>query len=403
MNKKKDIVIGVDVTSLTSRPTGVGCYTKMIVENLEKKYTKNDYIYYASGVWCTKTEGMNKKNQLDASKEAIEVKIKRFVPSSIKYVGKMIKFNMGLAAYKPDVFFQPNYISLPFIGKSTLVTTVHDLSHVRFPEYHPKERVRYFNKNLERNLYKSKRIIAVSEFTKKELINLGLAEDKKIDVIHNGVSEIFRPLKKFKYDEVQLELHKLGISISGYFLFVGTIEPRKNLKLLLDGYNAYREEMRYENNYPYIQLVISGEIGWQKDLLGFEVQRILDDQDIKILGYVGNSVLPFLYAGSKAVVYPSIYEGFGLPALEGMASGVPVIASNNTAIPEVIGDAGILIDPINVMQIKEAMIAVAKNANLVSILRQKGVKQAKKFTWDRSTEKLHKIFQLCAEKTTEVN
>jgi alpha-1,3-rhamnosyl/mannosyltransferase len=370
----------IDTQPLLKNLTGIGYVTYMYAKELQKASCKSIY-YYA---WFYSDQ---LKERPSASYEKTVGFIKKFIPRPyiISHSVKTIIFNFTILFKRPDLFFQPNYISFKIFKKIPVVTMVHDLSHIHYAKYHPQERVDYYNKELKKSLDNSTKIIAISKYTKQDIISLGLATEDKIEVIYNGVSEAFKPLAEHKNHKAILD--NFSLTAKKYFLFVGTMEPRKNLVLLLEAYIRYAQ--RSSDITP---LVLAGGMGWKDEVFTELLEKALKLPSVKRVGYVSNEELPVLYAGAKVFIFPSFYEGFGLPPLEAMASATAVIASNSSSIPEVVENAGILIDPKSVDELYEAMIKFDNDEELRKQYEHLGLIQAKKFSWSDSAQKLNKVF-----------
>nr|WP_286010020.1 glycosyltransferase family 1 protein [Larsenimonas salina] len=281
---------------------------------------------------------------------------------------------------KPDaaeaVYWEPNFIRLPWQGKS--VITVHDLSHKRFPEYHPKERVSFLNRNLENSLKKADRINVVSEFTAEELTTLYGINQGRIDIVPPGVSE------RFFYSNVidqQRVIAKYQMP-SHYCLSVGTLEPRKNLNRLIEAFLTLPPEQQ-----RYCPLILVGMQGWG-DAISPEASKAINAGRIRLLGYIADEDLPALYANATFFAYLSLYEGFGMPIVEAMAAGVPVITSDRGATREVASSAALCVDPENIEEIRAAMILLLEDNNKSKQLMYAGKERAGQFNWHHSFELL---------------
>ena len=376
MDKK----ILLDATPLLKDLSGVGNVTYQYAKELQKLYS-NITFYYA---WFYSKQ--LRERPLGQYEKAVNL-AKKYLPRPyiLTHSLKTLIYNYTLLSQKPDIFIQPNYISFASIIDVPTITFIHDLSHIRYREYHPKERVEYFDRYLQKNIEKSAKIITISEFTKKELIDLGLCDEQKIEVIYNGVDEKFRPIGKSEFAKIA---SRFDIGYKSYFLFVGTLEPRKNLSTLLQSYLLYLEKS--QNPLP---LVLAGGIGWRSEYFDDILQKALDSGYVKRLGYVVEEELIALYGGARAFIFPSLYEGFGLPPLEAMACATPVIASNSSSIPEVVGDAGLLIDPLDVDAFCQALLQIEIDDESCKMLSQKGLQRAKKFNWKNSAKSLQKVIE----------
>jgi alpha-1,3-rhamnosyl/mannosyltransferase len=276
-----------------------------------------------------------------------------------------------------DLYHEPNFLS--FESEIPTVITVHDLSWIKYPEHHPKSRVLAMNKFFTRGLKDAQRVVVDSGYIKNEIVSLlGFSEDK-IDAIPLGFSEHFKPRKR---EEVSGVLNQCGLKYQDYFLLVGTIEPRKNITTAIDAFKKLPKRIRKKT-----PLVLVGAKGWLFKGILDNIQPLINNQEVVLLGYLKFEDLVFLYAGAKAFIFPSVYEGFGLPPLEAMASGIPVIASNTSSVPEVVGEAGILIDPFDVDMFAEAMMNVAEDMSFRDMLAEKSLTRSQLFSWDGCAEK----------------
>jgi len=375
--------IAIDTTPLLKNLTGVGHVTYKHAYHLHHDHHTSNVYFYA-WFWS--------KTLRNRPIPGMEKKIKRIKsllpkPYLIAHYVKRIVFHMGLALFRPDIIYQPNFIRLPTLFNIPTLITIHDISFLKYPEYHPKERVEYLSTHLKTSIQGSAKIITVSHFTKQELITEGLAKAASIEVVHCGVSPLFSPIESTMC-QTYLKTHlNTELAYQGYFLYVGTLEPRKNLATLLKAYKHYTS---HEKN-P-LKLVIVGMLGWQEEAQKEEIAEMLSNPNILQLGYLTDDALPFLYSGARGFFFPSIYEGFGLPPLEAMACGTPVITSNAASLPEVVGDAGLMYDPYDYKGFAKGMHALHDNA-FYETQRHKGLAQSQNFTWEAAGQKLYDIFQ----------
>lgn len=276
----------------------------------------------------------------------------------------------------------PNYIQPDHGGDS--VITIHDLSHLRHPETHPRERVDWLNRHLPKAMSDAAKIICVSEFTRREMINLELIENSdKAVVCLNGIGTGFKP---YPYATIKPELDKWGLGYRGYILSAATLEPRKNLERLLDAYEALPEELARQ--FP---LVLVGSAGWKNQTLRQRIARIKPPRHVITTGYLDRKALQDLTCGARLFAYISIYEGFGLPVIEAMACGTPVLTSNTTSLSEVAGDSGYTVNPLDTQAIANGLEDLLTNDVIVNQLVDLGLARAKLFSWER-----------CAKETIEV-
>ncbi|WP_395546971.1 MULTISPECIES: glycosyltransferase family 4 protein [unclassified Lacrimispora] len=278
-----------------------------------------------------------------------------------------------------------NYVIPPGV-KGKVALYVYDMAYKVYPETIGTKTLKMLNTNLEKSSSRADYIITISEFSKSEIIKYLNISSDKIAVIpcavdHNIYNEILDPEK--------LSSIKTKYGISGnYYFYLGTLEPRKNIERLIDAYAILNE--RY-SEVPF--LVLAGKNGWNFDNIYKKVKDYNLDKKIIFTGYIESNESVILLKGAFAFVFPSIYEGFGMPPLEAMACGVPVITSNVTSLPEVVQDAGYMVDPFSPEDISDAMARVLNDPEEREQLRQKGLNRAKEFTWSRSAKLLQEVYK----------
>jgi glycosyltransferase involved in cell wall biosynthesis len=316
--------------------------------------------------------------------------IKRFarayVPGSYRFMPhvEQYRFNSGLRQQRrPHVYHDPNFI--PFRFRGPTVITVHDVSWVRHPECHPPHRLAHLRANFPNGLRGTDRIIVVSQFVKDELLACFPVDERKIDVVYNGVAPRFRPHAP---DETAGVLQRYGLSHRSYFAAVGTLEPRKNLQTALAAHLRLPQPVRRA-----MPLALIGVEGWLTDSLHAALGASLADGTVRKLGYVPDDDIPALTAGARAIVYPSIYEGFGLPVLEAMASGVPVLCSTAPALREVAGPAALLCEPTDVEGFTDAMRTLIDDDALCARLGAAGAARAQLFSWQRAATQTLAVYR----------
>jgi glycosyltransferase involved in cell wall biosynthesis len=253
-----------------------------------------------------------------------------------------------------------------------VVITVHDIAYIRFPDLLNKSRQIYKKYILSLSVKKADIIIAVSHSTKRDIIEFFKVDEKKIKVIHHGVESRFHPISNVEGYRTRNNLP------SKMILNIGTLEPRKNVVTLIKAFKKLQER-----GFKDYVLTIAGEKGWLYKKIFKEIKSSGMEQSIRLLGVVRDEELPLLYNCADLFVYPSLYEGFGLPPLEAMACGVPIITSNTSSLPEVVGNAGIMVDPNDIESLSDEMYRVLKDKELKHQMSRDGLKRSKMFTWEK--------------------
>lgn len=284
---------------------------------------------------------------------------------------------------KSSALFHATDHLLPPLKQICSVFTLHDLSFLTHPDTHlPLNR--YFSQlMINCFLQSADRIITVSECTKVDAIRLCGIEEEKITVIYEGVNPDFYPVPP----EITSAIRYHYNLPERYILFVGTIEPRKNLHFLLEVFQ------RLPNRKNNLKLVMVGKKGWRYEDFFQKLKELGLENDIVFLGYIPDSDLPAIYSMAEVFVFPSLYEGFGLPVLEAMACGTPVICSNTSSLPEVAGEAALLLPPDNISEWIHALEHLLESKELRRDLSQRGLRQAARFTWHNTAFKTYKIYE----------
>jgi alpha-1,3-rhamnosyl/mannosyltransferase len=285
-------------------------------------------------------------------------------------------------AFTFDLYHEPNFI--PFLSGLPTVVTVHDLSVVRFPEWHPADRVRMHERRFATGLRQAAHVVVVSEAVRREVIaHLGVSADR-VTAVPNGVGPAFRPLPSAEVEAVRARLELP----QRYFLCVGTIEPRKNVGSAMQAFADLPADVR--ESCP---LILVGPWGWKSDGEREYYENVGRVRGIRHLGYAADADLPALYAGAVGLVYPSHYEGFGLPPLEMLACGGAVLASTAGAVKEVCGPHAAFIEPEDLPGWRTAMYRLATDADFRDGLRRGGVAHAARFTWERVAEETAAVYR----------
>lgn len=365
---KAPLKIAISTASLRQPLTGLGHYTLNLIQSLQKS-AGNDLIFFDSSKWSNTASIKPQKVSFNA------LSVLRRLPFAYqaKRFWGQLSFWRGIKKNQPDLYHEPNFLA--YQCNLPTVITVHDLSWIKFPEVHPPSRVREMNRFFERGIKKASHIITDAEYIRQEFIQHFNYPADRVTAIPLGINKSFAP---YSQNETRATLIQRELNHGNYILAVGTLEPRKNLIVAIDAFLLLPKVLRQK--YP---LVIAGSRGWLLGGLEKKLSSLIQSGEIRLLGYVPQDELPHIIAGALTLIFPSIYEGFGLPPLEAMASGVPVIASNNSSIPEVVGDTGILLNSSDTQGFSEAMKSLIENPMLREALSQKALERSKKFTWEQ--------------------
>jgi len=349
--------IAIDTQTTLGQKTGFGSYVKNLVENLKKIDPGDEYILVRP----------------DTEKD---------FSTPQRFIWDQVMFPKIAKKQKADILHQPCF-SAPLFYKGKVVVTCHDLIPLLFPKNLPLASRLYFARWMTFSYRAAKMIITDSEQSKKDIISVLKIPEKKIRVIHLAVSNEFRPIKSPKEKARIQEKYKTG---SRYFIDVGTLEPRKNLPFLVRAFAIAAKKIP-EN------LVITGKKGWYYEELFKLVKLLKLENRVIFTGYADEVDIPALYSGATALAFPSLYEGFGFAPLEAMACGTPVISSNTSSLPEVVGETGILLPPKNEELWANKMIGISQNKELAEKLIIAGLKQAKKFSWKETARKTIEVYK----------
>ncbi|MBC7236430.1 MAG: glycosyltransferase family 4 protein [Chloroflexi bacterium] len=365
--------IGIDARLTHYRPAGISRYTLQLIEALARIEAEDEFVILQSY--------KAKKPILDSPNFITR---RLLTPSHHRL--EQLTLPLEISLLRLDVLHSPDFIP-PFRRNCRSVITIHDLVFILYPHFLSKDAARYYGQ-IDQAVRHTDAIIAVSEATKRDIIRLVGVPERKITVIYEAASPIFRPIKT--PDIRQRVRDRFGIH-GDFLLFVSTIEPRKNVPTLLKAMRRLLDD--YD---PDVKLVLAGEKGWLYDEVFRLVGELKLEEDVIFLGRVSTEELLWLYNAAQALVAPSIYEGFGLPPLEAMACGTPVIVSNVSSLPEVVADAGLLVDPYNVEEIAVAMWRILTDQELRQTLIEKGLKRSAFFSWDKAAEKTLELYHSLA-------
>lgn len=366
--------VGIDSRLVFYHQAGIGQYILRLTQALARLDRENQYVLFTS-----------RKDKTPIVDQPNFKRQKLWTPSHHRF--EPAALSIELAPFALDVLHSPDFIP-PARLRAKSVITVHDLAFLLFPDFLTRPSARYYSR-VDIAARKADHIIAVSESTKRDTIRLLGVPPEKITVIPEAAHPIFTPIPNEEALERVRARYKLP---RNFILFVGTIEPRKNLPTLIRAFHRMRDNYKTD-----AVLVIAGHRGWLVE----EVDQTLEETNlgeaVRFLGGVPNEELVYLYNAARVFAFPSRYEGFGLPPLEAMACGTPVVTANVSSLPEVVGDAALLVNPEDVDGLAVAMWRLLSEENLRRELRAKGIKRAQIFSWERAARATREVYRVVSE------
>lgn len=289
----------------------------------------------------------------------------------------------ALKEHEEFIYHGPNFFLPPFPGRK--VATFHDLSPFKWSECFDPAKVRYLQKEFEKTLKTADALITDSEFTRHELAEFAGWPLEKIHVVPLAAGPEFRPRTE---EEILPVMKRYGLKYQDYSLFVGTIEPRKNIIRLLDAYELLPKIVR--QRWP---LILTGYRGWRSEDIHSRIKEAEREGWAKYLGFLPAEDLPLLFSGAKTFVFPSLYEGFGLPVLEAMQSQVPVVCSDAASLPEVAGDAALLVSPENTEGLAQEILRGLTDENVGKFLKERSAERSRQFNWKRCSKETAAVYK----------
>lgn len=370
--------IGFDVRPFLREETGVGVYFKNLLLFLSRIDRTNEYYLFSSS-W---------KDRL-FRKKIPSFQVSHFRDFRVPVMA--VNFLWSRLSWPPlDTFFRteldlthsPTPLIVPTKGKT--IVTVYDLFFMDFPRLADKQARRDFFRKAETSFRKADGILTISEFTKNELLEKFIVEESKVRVVYLGIDHAtWNDISAPRLEEIRA---KYGLP-STFLLFVGALEPRKNLLRLIKALAKIHKE------YKPISLVLVGRRGQEYEQLSDEIKHQSLESWVRMLGYVPESDLKYLYRLASLLVFPSLCEGFGLPVLEAMTSGLPVVASRSSALPEIAQDAALYFDPENPDEMAEKILQAFQDRRLNEALKKKGIKRANAFHWEKTAAQTLNFYQ----------
>ncbi len=292
------------------------------------------------------------------------------------------KFNKDLKKKGIDLLHSTVFVS-PMNYKGKGILTIHDTTFITHPQYHIPQKRLYFKKMIPRSVRKNNKVVAISENTKKDIIKLFPKYKSKFVYIPYGINQIFnRDISEKKLKGFNKKYHLPD----KFILYVGVLEPRKNIDGIISAFSEFAK------NFPDIKLVLAGQKGWYYEKIFKKIRNLKLDNKVMHLGHIDYVLLPRLYRKALFFIYPSFYEGFGMPVLESMASNCPVITSGISSTKEIAKNGALFVDPQNIPEITNAMVKLTTDNNLRNKLIKRGQKRASEFSWEKTAERTQKLY-----------
>lgn len=372
--------IGVDYSAAVWQGAGIGRYARALVGELLRLDREGRYVLlYPAGFPGRPAPFLAHLRHLDHPRLQL-----RSLPLSDRYLAVLwqrLRLPLPVEVFtgRLDLFYSPDFVLPPQLSGRRLLT-VHDLAFLVHPECAVPSLGWYLRRAVPRSIARADLLLADSEHTRQDLVRLLNVPPERVEVLYPGVEPAFHPMERTTLGEVRAR-YDLP---ERFLLTVGTIEPRKNLPRLLEALSGLPEHLR-------LPLVVVGRPGWLYEETFAAVKRYGLQKGVRFLGFVPQEDLPALYNLALALLYPSLYEGFGLPPLEALACGTPVLTSRVSSLPEVVGEAAVLVDPADVSSIREGLRRLLEDEELRTRLREQGLARASEFTWEKAAGRLREI------------
>ncbi len=366
--------IGIDYTAAVRQGAGIGRYTRGLVRALAEMDQQNRYVLFSAG--------RDRQGGWPANFAL------RSVPLTDRHLSILwqrlrLPIPIELVTGRLDILHSPDFVLPPTLARHK-VLTVHDLSFMRCPECSSPALLEYLMRSVPRSVARAHLILADSQSTRRDLLDLLDVPPERVEVLYAGVEPRYAPQEAAA---AQAAARKYGLA-QPFILGLGTLQPRKNFARLIRAYHLLRQR----HHVPH-QLVIGGGRGWLYEDIDATIAELGLAEQVRLVGFVDDADLPALYAGADLFAFPSLYEGFGIPILEAMGCGTPVVTADNSSLPEVAGDAALLVDPLDIEALADALWRVIDDGALRQTLVQRGYQQVQRYTWRAAAETLLGIYR----------
>lgn len=368
--------VAIDVRKIDD--FGIGTYVRNLVKQLARIDQESEYL-----LLCRQSDVKSVERLGGNFRAVTELSGQYSIREQVSIPSKLLRL-------APHVFHTPHYV-LPALTPCRSIVTIHDCIHLVFPQYLNGRIARiYARATFWTAVNRASRILTVSETSKRDILRYFPVSPEKVTVIYNAIAEhFFEPPSQQQLSEVR-ERYQLN---HRFIMYAGNVKPHKNLERLIDAFVLLRE---IKGNADLRLLITGSEIS-KYTILRRAVHRYNLHNYVRFLGYQSERTLATLYRLADVFVFPSLYEGFGLPPLEAMASGTPVVVSRASSLPEVVGDSGVLVNPYDSISIADGIQTILADANFAEDLKKRGLARARTFSWAKSIERIHRIYQEVAE------
>jgi glycosyltransferase involved in cell wall biosynthesis len=359
------------------RRAGVSNYTEQLLRHLGRVDRGNQYTVFT-------TKGMRRSDLHLPEQFTVRPSLLPTINPRVRVPWEQFVAPLLLRLLGADVYHGVLNV-MPLAGSTPAVVTIHDLSPFLFPQTFRRVNRVYTRWAIKVSCRHARQLIAVSEFTKQEMIRWLQVPADRITVTYNGVDPRFAPP-----DPLVLDAFRRRVGLPEQFiLFIGTLEPRKNVPTLLEAY----ARIASETNVP---LILGGGKGWLYDEIFAKAEQLNLGDRIRFAGFIDDADLPLWYAAATVFTLPSFYEGFGIPLIEAMACGTPVVASTSSSLPEIVGDAGLLVSPTDPDALGSAILRVLREPDLRAELREQGLVRARRFSWYETAQRTLDVYRRAA-------
>jgi O-antigen biosynthesis alpha-1,3-mannosyltransferase len=372
--------VAIDIQNLLLPKTGVGHYVYELAKSLSALNADADFLFFY----------FNRNRSLNLPFLSQRAKEHRIASRRIRLYGQIWKYLQfpAIDRFLPevDVYHFPNFFIRPF-RRGKCVLTIHDLSFIRYPQYTEPKNLAFLTRQVKHAVKRADKIIADSNFTRNEIIDIYSIEPSKVVTVYPGIRHEFgQPVLVSEIESIRKKYNLFD----PFILFVGTIEPRKNLLGLVEGFRIMRESsLEYKN----VRLVVCGMPGWLCETTIKRMEKPDVAKNITRIGYVPDEDLPALYSAAEALALPSWYEGFGFPCVEAIANGVPVLCSKDSSMSEICGETAILVEPGRPENIAAGLIRIFTDSQLKESFARNGRELVKKFTWEHTAKQTYDVYR----------